>query len=197
MNAHTRFVSNFEAFGDLSTKRRAGAPDVAAKIAHLAKNTGAGPARERKPTRSWRLGRSVISHDPPSGNKIVPVGYSALSPAEHIRFGELLKDVIMQEDKRIALIASGDLSHCITGNAPGGYRPAGKQFDEAFIEHLEAKNVSGLAAMDTALVTEAEECGYRSTLIALGVMKNMQYAFKKYSYECPFGVGYLVAQFSF
>jgi len=51
--------------------------------------------------------------------------------------------------------------------------------------------------MDIDFVEEASQCGYRSILILLGIMKNMDYAFKNYSYEGPFGVGYLVGNFVF
>ena len=60
---------------------------------------------------------------------------------------------------------------------------------------LENKNTTGIANMDDKIVDSASECGYRSILILLGILKNMDYSFKNYSYEAPFGVGYLVGNF--
>ena len=51
--------------------------------------------------------------------------------------------------------------------------------------------------MDEKIVGKAEQCGYRSILILLGVLKNMNYTFKNHCYESPFGVGYLTGQFLF
>ena len=129
--------------------------------------------------------------------KVLPIGYSHLDPKEHLAFGELLKECIMDTDKRIALIASGDLSHTLTKDSPAGYHPSGEKFDAAMIELLQARNTVGVASLDETLVAQAEQCGYRSILILLGVLKNMDFSFKTYSYEAPFGVGYLAGNFVF
>jgi aromatic ring-opening dioxygenase LigB subunit len=51
--------------------------------------------------------------------------------------------------------------------------------------------------MDQTMIKNAQECAYRSTLILLGILRDMDYTFKNYSYESPFGVGYLVGNFVF
>ncbi len=43
--------------------------------------------------------------------KIVQIGYHGMKPEDYIKFGELLKEEINKYDKRVAIIASGDLSH--------------------------------------------------------------------------------------
>ena len=103
----------------------------------------------------------------------------------------------MESDKRVALIASCDLSHGITTNSPAGFREEGKQFDETIIKLLESHNTSGIATLDPALVEKAAEDGYRPLLLLLGALKNINYEFKHLAYEYPFGVGYLTAEFIF
>ena len=202
VNAHNHFVSNFEQFGDLVTKKEwTGSPDIAAKISSAAKNTRA----ERVPvqlTSEERLdhGASVALHyltDHLPDTKIVPVGYSARDKESHLNFGKLLKDVILSEEKRVAVIASGDLSHCATEAATGGYKKEGADFDAELVKNLGNSDFETIFNMDPELVRAADECGYRSILILSGILKNMNCTFKKYSYEAPFGIGYLVGQFTF
>ena len=50
--------------------------------------------------------------------------------------------------------------------------------------------------MGEELVEEAGECGFRSIIILLGALSNLQqttYNLQLLSYEGPFGVGYLIA----
>jgi len=49
--------------------------------------------------------------------------------------------------------------------------------------------------MDKNLVEEAGECGYRSIIILLGALDGLDWKPEILSYEAPFGVGYLVANF--
>lgn len=125
--------------------------------------------------------------------KVVPIAYSYLDIETHFKFGEILKKAIESQDKKIAIVASGDLSHRLTPEAPAGYSPRGKEFDEKLIELLKKKDVEGILNMDSDLIEEAGECGYRSIIILLGALNGLKWQPETLSYEGPFGVGYLVA----
>jgi len=60
---------------------------------------------------------------------------------------------------------------------------------------LATHDTQGLVNMDPEMVQGAQECGYRSLLIACGAIGPMKCAFEKYAYEHPFGVGYLTGNF--
>lgn len=126
--------------------------------------------------------------------QIVHLSFSFFSLAEHYKYGKVIGKVCGKSKKRIALIASGDLSHRLTMDAPAGYSPLGKKFDEKLIELLEKKETSALINLDKILIEEAGECGLRSIIILLGALAEKKYEFNKLSYEGPFGVGYLVAE---
>lgn len=126
---------------------------------------------------------------------LVPISYSLLDFATHIKFGEILKDEIYKTNDRVALIASGDLAHKLNKDSPAGYDPQAKVFDEKLIELLKNKDLEGILKLDHALIEAAGECGLRSILILLGVIKNTNYTPEVLSYESPFGVGYLTVQF--
>ncbi|MFN3301595.1 MAG: AmmeMemoRadiSam system protein B [Patescibacteria group bacterium] len=127
--------------------------------------------------------------------KIVPIGYSFLDYKTHLEFGRILKEEISLSKKKIAVIASGDLSHCLTPEAPGGYSPRAGIFDKRLIEFLKKKDIKGILEMDKSLIEEAGECGLRSFLILLGILEKIKVKPELYSYEAPFGVGYLVMNF--
>lgn len=126
---------------------------------------------------------------------IIPIGYSFLDFEKHLEFGKILKEEIFASKKRIAVIASGDLSHRVTLEAPAGYSPKGEIFDKKLITLLKNKDLKGILEMDKDLIEEAGECGLRSFLILLGILSETNYQPEFYSYEAPFGVGYLVMNF--
>ncbi len=127
--------------------------------------------------------------------KVLPLAYSYLDTETHFKFGEALKKAIDSQGKKVAIIASGDLSHRLAPDAPGGYSPRGKEFDEKLIELLKKKDADGILKMEQGLVEEAGECGYRSIIILLGALLGIDWQPEILSYEGPFGVGYLVVNF--
>lgn len=127
--------------------------------------------------------------------KIIPLSYSLLPAKTHLDFGYLIKECIMKANRRVAIIASGDLSHSLTSDAPGGFSPDGKKFDEAIIESLKNCNSTALLNLDPKFCQSAAECGLKSILILLGILQRVNCNFKILSYEGPLGVGYLVAEF--
>lgn len=98
--------------------------------------------------------------------------------------------------KRLAWIASGDMSHRLKKNGPYGLHPSGKKFDQKFMSLLKKKDISGILNLDPVLIEEAGECGLRSFCMLLGALEETQVKWqpKILSYEGPFGVGYLVSQ---
>lgn len=127
--------------------------------------------------------------------KVIPLSYSLLSPKDHFEYGKIISSVIKETSKKIAFIASGDLSHRLIPEAPAGYSPKGKIFDSRIISLLKKKKVDEILNLKEELINEAGECGYRSLLILLGVLNEYNWQAEILSYEGPFGVGYLVANF--
>lgn len=129
--------------------------------------------------------------------RIVPITYSLASYHKHVEFGELIKETIFSLDKRYAVVASGDLSHRLSRQAPAGFSPSAKEFDKKLIQLLKKKNLEAILNLDQKQIEDAAECGLRSILILLGAIHKMNYEFEVLSYEAPFGVGYLVGEVKF
>lgn len=94
----------------------------------------------------------------------------------------------MNDSSSWALLASGDLSHRVTPEAPAGYSPLGAVFDRAVVEALKSNDSAPLFSLDDRQIEEAGECGLRSLLAFLGLGERRDVRFL--SYEAPFGVGY-------
>lgn len=127
--------------------------------------------------------------------KIIPLMYSMLDFKRHFSFGIKLQQEILNSTKRIAVIASGELSHRLTKKSPAGYAPEGKKFDTELQEFLRKKDITAIVDMPMSLVKEAGECGFRSLLILLGILNSINYSVNLLSYEAPFGIGYLTGYF--
>jgi len=127
--------------------------------------------------------------------RIISLSFSLLSLSRHLTYGKILGDEISKSKKRFAVIASGDLSHALSPQAPAGFSPQGKIFDEYLIRSIKNNNLSDLANTDERLMTAAAECGLRSFVILAGILKNLKYKSNIISYEAPWGVGYLVVNF--
>ena len=126
--------------------------------------------------------------------RVVPLGYSFLSNHDHLRFGACIAKAVEQLGKRVAFIASGDLSHRLKPEAPAGYNPSAHFFDEEVIAALRANAPDRIVEIDHNLRRLAGECGFRSMLVAIGAAAELPLSCDVMSYEAPFGVGYLVAQ---
>lgn len=125
--------------------------------------------------------------------KIIPISPSSLNARTHVDFGKALKDVLHESNKRIAIIASADLSHKLNQDAPAGFSVEGPAFDATIRNKISAFDIEGLLAMDPEAIDAAGQCGYRPILILLGILAGMNVEIKELSYEAPFGVGYLTS----
>ncbi len=108
-------------------------------------------------------------------------------------YGEEVKN----QKVKVAIIASGDLSHCLKEEGPYGFHPQGPKFDKALIEYLEKKDIKNFLKLNEYF-PEAGECGLRSFCFLLGILEEagIDWTPEILSYEGPFGVGYLVANFN-
>ena len=116
-----------------------------------------------------------------------PIG---LTPKETFEMGKVLVD--FHSDKKLALLASGDLSHRLTQNAPAGYEPDyAPKFEAAVEEALKNNSPEPIYELDESTLKRAGECGLRSLMTMLGLSSGSE--IKIFSHEWPFGVGYCTA----
>ena len=173
--------------------------DVEFAVALLEHLDAAGlPALSR--TTHPRLRAGVLDHgvlvplsflDPDGSLPLVNLSLSGLPLESHRRLGGVVAEVAHALGRRIAFLASGDLSHRLTGDAPAGYSPRGAEFDEFVVDHVRRSDLDGLVDVDRRLADAAGECGLRSLIALSGAMPDA--STRLLAYEGPWGVGYLTA----
>lgn len=127
--------------------------------------------------------------------QLVHIAMGMIPYEEMYTMGKAVQAAVGMVDKRVAVIASGDLSHRLTPDAPAGYNPRGAEFDRQVVAAVGNLDVKALLNMDETLIEEAGECGLRPIYFLLGVLGGLEARGRVLSYEGPFGVGYAVALF--
>jgi AmmeMemoRadiSam system protein A len=110
-----------------------------------------------------------------------------------VLFGEVLREAARSVGERWAVLASGDMSHRLTFDAPLGFHPRAASFDEAFVEFVRTGDLRSAIGIDMTLADTAAEDVVQSTAVAAGAIGFRTRGLKVFSYEGPFGVGYLEA----
>lgn len=191
INSAPEIEGGLERFGAPQVKFRLSTPPQWAELAEGLRAAGLPVATEAYPNLSPDHGSIVplyfldrIFGGLPPVILANPIG---LGPAQALALGRALA-ARPGEDQSWALLASGDLSHRLTPEAPAGYHPEGRVFDREVTAALAAGEPEGLIRdWPPARLEAAGECGFRSALSLLGLAGG---PVEVLSYEGPFGVGY-------
>ena len=124
---------------------------------------------------------------------MVSISMGLLPFEELYAFGVAVKRAAVARNGKVAVVASGDMSHRLTTGAPAGFAPQGAVFDREIAGLLENRDFKGIINIDRDLAEQAGECGLRTIIMMLGAVDGQVVDVKVLSYEGPFGVGYLVA----
>lgn len=127
--------------------------------------------------------------------RVVRMGLSGFSPAEHYSLGRAVSEAAQRLDRRVVWLASGDLSHKLTEDGPYGFAAEGPAFDKRITQDFARADLVDILAMDPSLAERAAECGLRSFQMMAGALHGLRVRGELLSYEGPFGVGYGVAAF--
>ena len=128
--------------------------------------------------------------------QVVHMSSGFLSYPEMYACGKAVQAAVESTRQKVAIIASGDLSHRLKPGAPAGYDPAGELFDERVVEALQSMDVRSFFNLSEEMVEAGGECGLRPIFFLLGAMDGLEPTSELLSYEGPFGVGYAVATFA-
>ena len=197
LNLHDEYFIDFQEFGDHGSHGEY-APDLElmTQIQRKFRNESIPFTLDSDSNLDYGIGvpLALLAKNTKS-RSIIPITYSLLPPKTQVQFGRILKDVCTASTKRIAIIASGDLSHTLASDAPAGFHPSGEEVDKLVRQSIEHMSLSQLLSIDEALLEQSQECAHRPLLILFGILEKMHVRPEILSYEHPFGVGQLVAQF--
>lgn len=193
---HSSFEGDLMMFGDMQTKFfYPEAPQLAQEIINKAETKDIPTAQSSIESLDHGTLVPLYYLTGPGENdiKLLPMIFCDIGYKMHYKLGQVMGKVIKQSKEKIAVCASGDLSHRLTKQAPAGYSPKGKEFDEKLVNMIRNKEVEEICNIKKSFAQKAGECGLRSIIILLGILDNFHWEPELLSYEGPFGVGYLVS----
>ncbi len=127
--------------------------------------------------------------------KIVRIGLSGLSLADHYRMGQIIKESVEKTGRRTVFIASGDLSHKLQEYGPYGYAPEGPVYDNRIMDVCGRGAFGELLDFDENFCDKAAECGHRSFVIMAGALDGEKVSVSRLSHQDVTGVGYGICTF--
>lgn len=122
---------------------------------------------------------------------IVAISIGLLGNEELYQFGKTIQEASDQLGRRIAILASGDMSHALKEEGPYRFHPDGPRFDQTIKQAFDQGDFASLLEIPPQLRENARECGYPSILILIGALDGYEPDKIIASYEGPYGVGYL------
>jgi AmmeMemoRadiSam system protein A len=110
-----------------------------------------------------------------------------------IAMGKALAGAARRLGQRWSVLASGDMSHRLTPDAPAGYHPEAGAFDRAFCSLIGRGELARACAIGATARDIAAEDVVDSCTVAAAAVGFDATGHRVLSYEGPFGVGYLEA----
>lgn len=127
--------------------------------------------------------------------KLVKVGVSGLSYAEHYKLGQLLAKTAEDLKRNTVIIASGDLSHKAAPGSPYGFSEEGARFDHEITTAMAKGDFIKFLDIDPDFAEDAAECGLRPFIVLSGALDGYRVNAELLSYQNNFGIGYAVAAY--
>ena len=127
--------------------------------------------------------------------KTVRLSLSGFSPLAHYHLGQSIQKAINKTNRRVVIVASGDLSHKLKEDGPYGLSKEGPLFDEQIIQAMKNADFMKFLNFDSQFCEKAAECGLNSFIIMAGALDGLSVEPTLSSYEGPFGVGYAIASY--
>jgi len=194
INHCPKFQADFEQFGDLITKMEI-ASDVG--LAYKIKESLETKKQlvlscDAKLDYSMAVPMHYL-YECCSSASLIPLYTAKLSAQDHYELGQLMRPVINETSKKVAVVAVGDLSRTDDKTKTTNGSSRLKEFDDLIIRLLKSKKINELKVIEQSLLTDSNECLYLALLILLGILDETDYKTDIFSYETPFGVGLLTA----
>ncbi|MDE6212344.1 MAG: AmmeMemoRadiSam system protein A [Lachnospiraceae bacterium] len=128
--------------------------------------------------------------------QLVRVGLSGLPLISHYELGQCIQETANALNRKVVIIASGDLSHRLKEDGPYGYREEGPAYDARIMDVMGRGDFGELMEFPEDFCEKAGECGHRSFTIMAGALDKRKVTAEKLSYEGPFGVGYGICTYN-
>lgn len=106
--------------------------------------------------------------------KMVVVGISLEGSLAHYEYGSLMARALAADSEKVAVVVSGQLSHCHNDESEAGVVPFAAEFDDEVLACLEQGSWDQLFHMDPFLIQDVGEDLYRPLATGLGIINALE-----------------------
>lgn len=128
--------------------------------------------------------------------KFLRIGTGGLDNLSHYHAGKLIAQAAANLGKRIAVIASGDLSHCQKEGTNYGYRECGPAYDSKIMEIMGHGDFLSLLQISETEAEEAMVCGQKPFSLLAGILDGLNADAENLAHSAEFGVGYGICTYT-
>ena len=122
--------------------------------------------------------------------KLIHINAGFLTKVEMYQAGKILSEILGDDN---IIIASGDLSHRLSKESKEDYDVMGEAYDKYITSAIENNELIKILSADDTVKERAGQCAHKPMEMLLGAVDGCGTRSRLYSYEAPFGVGYMVA----
>lgn len=123
--------------------------------------------------------------------KLIHISIGYLSKTELYKAGMIISDILGNEN---VLIVSGDLSHRLSDTGSYEYDEMGEVYDRYIVDLIKDNSYVNILDIDHDMVERAGQCAQKSLELFIGALEGYETDSEVFSYEGPFGVGYMTAK---
>jgi aromatic ring-opening dioxygenase LigB subunit len=128
--------------------------------------------------------------------KVLPLYAPHAKLKELFAFGQKLKPELELSPKKIAVVASANLSQRLSKASPAGYSRQARAWDKTIVKALGDSDNETILKQSEAERKEVAELGLEQIALLLGILADFKKTGQLLSYEAPWGVGLLTYIFA-
>lgn len=140
----------------------------------------------------WYLKEAGI----PDTTQYIRIGTGGPNSLTHYRLGQLVTQAAQNLGRTIAVIASGDLSHCQKAGTHYGFKPEGPAYDKKIMDIMGKADFDRLLEISDKEADDAMVCGQKPFCILAGTLDQTRPETKELAHSAQFGVGYGVCTYT-
>ena len=122
--------------------------------------------------------------------KFIRIGTGGVSQKMHYELGKLIQKAAIRLGRSIAVIGSGDLSHCQKAGTHYGFKECGPKYDAKIMDVMSKGDFGQLLSMTDQEAEKAMVCGQKPFCLMAGVLDGYHPESKGLAHSAEFGVGY-------
>ncbi|WP_283651287.1 AmmeMemoRadiSam system protein A [Ileibacterium valens] len=134
--------------------------------------------------------------DLPENTKFIRIGVAGIDNRMHYMLGQLIARAAKDLGRKVAIVASGDLSHCQKAGTHYGYKECGPAYDKKIMDIMSRAAFDELLQISEQEAQDAMVCGQKPFCVMAGALDGLKPETKSLAHSAFFGVGYGVITYN-